>query len=120
MIKIMPVYILFRRKILYFTKKCCRIFLGNTSGYVPGVPRPKLERPDPIPWPDLSAGQAERLRRTRAQRGYSLRHLAALSGVSPPTIRSIEAGGKGAPRSDVLAALADALGIARGWLAYGG
>lgn len=116
----MPIYNFYRQEIFDFVKKCCRIFPSNTSSYIPGVPRPKLERPDPIPWPDLNAGQAERLRRTRAQRGYSLRHLAALSGVSPPTIRSIEAGGKGAPRSDVLAALADALGVSRGWLAYGG
>lgn len=84
------------------------------------VPRPKLERPESLPWPDLGAAQADRLRRTRTQRQYSLRHLAALSGVSPQTIRAIEAGGKGASRSDVLAALADALGVSRGWLAYGG
>lgn len=84
------------------------------------MPRPKLERPEALPWPDLGASQAERLRRTRETRGFSLRHLAALSGVSPQTIRAIEAGGKGASRSDVLAALADALGISRGWLAYGG
>lgn len=94
--------------------------LPNTSGYSAAVPRPKLERPEALPWPDLGANQADRLRRTRAQRGFSLRHLSALSGVSPQTIRAIEAGGKGASRSDVLAALADALGVSRGWLAYGG
>ncbi len=60
-------------------------------------------------WPELGASQAERLRRTRETRGFSLRHLAALYGVSPQTIRAIEAGGKGASRSDVLAAIADAL-----------
>ena len=86
----------------------CPICQRNTWDYIPDVPRPKLERPDPIPWPDLNLGQSERLRRTRAQRGFSLRHLAALSGVSPATIRAIESGGKGAPRSDVLAALAGA------------
>ena len=98
----------------------CPIYPHYTSNYIAAVPRPKLERPDPLPWPNLSLGQSERLRRTRHQRGYSLRHLAALSGVSPATIRSIESGGKGAPRCDVLAALADALGVSRGWLAYGG
>lgn len=96
------------------------IFTTNAFDYVLAVSRPKTQRPEPLPWPDLGAGQADRLRRTRAQRGYSLRHLAAMSGVSPQTIRAIEAGGKGASRSDVLAALADALGVSRGWLAYGG
>jgi len=92
----------------------------NIFDYVLAVPRPKVQRPDALPWPDLGASQADRLKRTRAQRAYSLRHLAAMSGVSPQTIRAIETGGKGASRSDVLAALADALGVSRGWLAYGG
>ena len=55
----------------------------------------------------------------RERRGWSLRDLAAASGVSVRSIRTIEAGGKGAVRSDVLAALADALEVPRGWLAYG-
>jgi transcriptional regulator with XRE-family HTH domain len=82
--------------------------------------RPKAQPPTQVSWPDLGAGQAERLRLTRADKGWSLRYLAAASGVSVRTIRAIEAGGKGASRSDVLAAFADALRVSRGWLSYGG
>ena len=82
--------------------------------------RPTKDRPAAVPWPDLGPGQAERLRRFREARGWSQYDLSAAAGVSAMTIRAIEKGGKGASRSDVLAALADALGVSRGLLAYGG
>ncbi len=82
--------------------------------------RPPAERPSRVTGtPDIGPGQAERLRVLRERRGWSLRDLAAASGVSVRSIRTIEGGGKGAVRSDVLAALADALDVPRGWLAYG-
>lgn len=68
--------------------------------------------------PKLGPGQAERLRTLRVRKGWSLRDLAAASGVSVRSIRTIEAG-SGAVRSDILASLADALDVPRGWLAYG-
>lgn len=84
------------------------------------MPRPRVERPQQVPWPDLAKGQSDRLRRTREAKGYSLRDLAAASGVTTRTISAIEMGGKGETSCAVVAALADALGVPRGWLAFGG
>lgn len=84
------------------------------------MPRPRVERPQQVPWPDLAAGQAERLRRTREAKGWSLRDLAAAAGVTTRTISAIEMGGKGETSCAVMGALADALGVPRGWLAFGG
>jgi len=82
--------------------------------------RPPAERPSKVTGPpDIGPGQSERLREMRRRKGWSLRDLAAASGVSVRSIRTIEAGGKGAVRSDILAALADAFDVPRGWLAYG-
>lgn len=82
--------------------------------------RPKSERPQQVPWPELGQGQGERLRRTRESKGYSLRDLAAAAGLTTRTIQAIEAGAKGETSCAVIAALADALGVPRGWLAFGG
>lgn len=85
------------------------------------VPRSKVERPKPVLAPDLATGQAERLRRSREAKAWSLRDLAAASGVSMRTIHSIEAGtGKGAASCVTMARLADALHVPRGWLSFGG
>lgn len=84
------------------------------------VPRPRVNRPQQVPWPDLAQGQAERLRRTREAKGWSLRDLAAAAGVTTRTIGAIESGAKGETSCAVVAALADALGVPRGWLAFGG
>lgn len=82
--------------------------------------RAKAERPSKVTGPpEVGPGQAERLREMRRRKGWSLRDLAAASGVSVRSIRTIEGGGRGAVRSDILAALADALAVPRGWLAYG-
>lgn len=87
---------------------------------VRAMPRPRVQRPQQVPWPDLAQGQAERLRRTREAKGYSLRDLAAASGVTTRTISAIEMGAKGETSCAVVGALADALGVPRGWLAFGG
>ena len=84
------------------------------------MPRPKAQRPQQVPWPDLGQGQGERLRRLRGEKGYSLRDLSAAAGVTTRTIQAIETGGKGETSCAVIAALADALGVPRGWLAFGG
>ena len=44
--------------------------------------RPKADRPRPIEWPEIASGQSERLRALRERREWSLRDLAAASGVS--------------------------------------
>lgn len=82
--------------------------------------RPKKERPQKVEPPSLGAGQAERLQWTRKQRDLSLYDLSAAAGVSVRTIRDIESGKKGGTSADVLARLADALHVSRGWLAFGG
>lgn len=84
------------------------------------VPRKPAERPEQVPKPDLGQGQAERLARARQAKGYSLRDLARASGVTTGAIQAIEAGSKGKTSCFVMAALADALGVPRGWLAFGG
>ncbi len=84
------------------------------------MPNPRATRPQQVPWPDLGQGQGERLRRTREAKAYSLRDLAAAAGVTTRTIQAIESGGKGETSCAVVAALADALGVPRGWLAFGG
>lgn len=92
----------------------------SSSAKVRPVARPEKARPEPVPWPELGQGQAERLRWTREQRGWSLRDLSAASGVSTRTIRDIESGQKKGTSADVMAALADALHVPRGWLTFGG
>jgi ribosome-binding protein aMBF1 (putative translation factor) len=89
---------------------------------LPAVPRPKAERPKrTLIKPDLAAGQAARLRQAREAKGWSLRDLVAASGVSVRTIHAIEDGkGSGASTCVTMASLADALGVSRGWLAFGG
>jgi len=96
--------------------------LGVTdeASILPDVARPTAERPPTVPWPELGAGQGDRLSHARKDKRWSLRQLAAASGVSVRTIREIESGNKGATRSDVMAALADALRVPRGWLTFGG
>lgn len=87
---------------------------------VPCVPRPKAERPPTVPTPVLGPGQADRLRRSREDKGWSLRQLSAAAGVSVRTIREIESGDKEGTSSNIMAALADALRVPRGWLTFGG
>ncbi len=89
------------------------------AAYPDDVPRPKTQRPEPVADPDLGAGQADRLRRARIAKGYSLHDLAAGSRVAAKTILGIEKG-TATPTCVTMARLADALGVPRGWLAFGG
>lgn len=90
------------------------------AAYSSDVPRPRSQRPELVPVPDIGTGQAERLRRSRITKGYSLHDLAAASGVAAKTILVIEQGAKGTASCLTMAKLADALGVPRGWLAFGG
>lgn len=53
---------------------------------------------------------ASRLKRLRAQRGFTQMQLAKQAGVSPTTVRSLELG-RSKPQAATIQALADALGI---------
>jgi transcriptional regulator with XRE-family HTH domain len=59
----------------------------------------------------------ERLRSIRTERGYTRTDLARMAERSPPTIAAIEDGGQAGV--DTIEALAKALGVSPGWLAYG-
>lgn len=92
-----------------------------TPNTLPAVARAKAERPKAVPAPELGDGQSKRLSRSREERGWSLRDLAAASGVSARTIHAIENGtSRGAASCMTMARLADALHVPRGWLAFGG
>ena len=92
----------------------------RTSVMVPAVPTEKVPVPETVPWPELGSGQAVRLKWSRDRLGWSLADLASASGVSIRTIREIESGKTAGTSADVMAALADALRVSRGWLAFGG
>lgn len=70
---------------------------------------------------EISAGLARRLRETRLAKGMSTAALAKAAGVGRTTILNAEAAERGGAGMSLtaLAALADALGVARGWLAFG-
>lgn len=83
------------------------------------MPRTPKSRPEPVAKPTLGDGQATRLKQARTTKGYSLRDLSIASGVSTSAISAIESGAKGEATCQTIAALADALGVKRGWLAFG-
>ena len=62
-------------------------------------------------------GMGERLRSIRTERGYTRTDLARMADRKPPTIAAIEDGGQSGV--DTIEALAKALGVSPGWLAYG-
>jgi transcriptional regulator with XRE-family HTH domain len=70
---------------------------------------------------EISTGLARRLRETRLAKGLSTAALARQAGVGRTLILIAEnpATGGGGMSLAALAALADALGVARGWLAFG-
>jgi transcriptional regulator with XRE-family HTH domain len=70
--------------------------------------------PDPVEREQLRATLAEVLRRERAARRLSQRHLAALAGCHPRTVERLEAG-RLRPTTALLAALAHALAVPPGW-----
>lgn len=67
----------------------------------------------------LRAELPKRLRRALQDRNWDAADLGARSGVTPEAVRRILRG-EGLPSLPVCAALADALGLGRGQLAFGG
>lgn len=68
---------------------------------------------------ELGAGLARRLRDTRLEVGLSTAALARQSGLGRTLVLLAEAGRGGAVGLAAVAALADALGVRRAWLAFG-
>ncbi len=60
---------------------------------------------------------AERLQTIRTARGRTRTELARLADLTPGTVAHIEGGGKA--KVDTVEALAQALGVSPGWLAFG-
>ena len=79
---------------------------------------------DPEPQPtaegfrDRWQGMPERLRLAREARGYTMRGLARLAGLTAQAVLYTEEG-KTVPKVDTCELLAVALHVAPGWLAYG-
>lgn len=67
----------------------------------------------------LSREIAERLNAAREQRGMTIKELARAAMVNPDTVVSISQAQTINPGVGTLADLAKALGVPRGWLAYG-
>jgi transcriptional regulator with XRE-family HTH domain len=68
----------------------------------------------------MGAQLAERLRKSRAARGWTAQELADQSAVSRQQIYNIEGGRGGNTGITTIKRLADALGVAAGYLAFGG
>lgn len=90
-----------------------------------GRGRPEKHRPDRLP-NATKAAQLEhqraiglRLADQRTRRGWSPADLAARTGLTAQAIRMLEQGQRD-PQSWTIKLLADALGCAAGYLAYGG
>jgi transcriptional regulator with XRE-family HTH domain len=92
--------------------------------FKPRRPRPALPLDPPVPEPDsrpardLWRGVAERLAYARTTGGLSLRQIAEAAGVSRQTVLLIERG-HNEPLISTVEALAVALGVSPGWLAFG-
>lgn len=68
----------------------------------------------------IGDGLARRLRERREEKGLSQADLADRAGQSKTQILNLEAGRGGGARLDTIHALAEALGVPAGWLAFGG
>lgn len=80
---------------------------------------PKDPRPsEPKPCPELYKLLPQRLREARESSGQSLRGLALACGLSGPGVAKIEMG-VSVPTLDNIEAIAKALGVSPGWLAFG-
>lgn len=62
---------------------------------------------------------SDRLRAARAQRGWTQKELAELSGLTPSAICNYESGRRAHPCAPALLKLAEVLGVSPGWLAEG-
>ena len=82
----------------------------------------KYDEPEPQPGIGLFRARyetcGERLRQAREQSGHSLRAIAEAAGVSFQAVQYTESG-LTAPRVDTIEAIAVALDVPPGWLAYG-
>lgn len=92
-----------------FRERIRRSFL-----HLPKDPRPG--QPQPCPYAHKMLPQ--RLRDTLERAGLSLRALALAAGLSGPGVAKIE-NGESVPTLDNVEALARALGVSPGWLAFG-
>lgn len=87
-------------------------------------PRPAVPFDDPVPEPGKGLFHAryvdcgERLRQVREQLGLSLRSLAEAANVSYQAVLNTETG-LTVPKAETIEAIAVALDVAPGWLAYG-
>lgn len=72
----------------------------------------------PQPCPESYRGLPQRLQESRERLGLSLRALALAAGLSGPGVAKIE-NGESVPTLDNVEALAKALGVSPGWLAFG-
>jgi transcriptional regulator with XRE-family HTH domain len=67
----------------------------------------------------IAEGFAERLRSARQAAGLTIRGLAEKTGITHQSVVAYEAGRGGGVRLDIVAALADAVGVSASWLAFG-
>lgn len=67
--------------------------------------------------PATCDGMGARLQAVRVERAMSKAHLGRLAGLTAPSITQIEKGGQSGV--EVVEALAQALGVSPGWLAFG-
>jgi transcriptional regulator with XRE-family HTH domain len=81
---------------------------------IPKDPRPGA----PQPCPESYKGMPARIQVARQKAGLSLRGLADASGLSGPGVKKIEIGAS-VPTIDNVEAIAKALGVSPGWLAFG-
>lgn len=81
---------------------------------IPKDPRPGA----PQPCPESYKGMPARIQAARQKAGLSLRGLADASGLSGPGVKKIETGAS-VPTIDNVEAIAKALGVSPGWLAFG-
>lgn len=92
-------------------------FRPKTPSYLKSDETPKPQ-PGTGVFRERYKGAAERLRTSRERLGLSLRDLAAAAQVSYQAVLYTETG-KTVPRLDTVEAIAVALDVAPGWLAYG-
>ena len=68
----------------------------------------------------IGVALARRLRQARDDRSLTQTELAERAGCTKTQIVNLEAGTGGGARLDTIQAIAEALGVAAGWLAFGG
>jgi transcriptional regulator with XRE-family HTH domain len=68
----------------------------------------------------IGEGLARRLRQSRERAGLKQEQVAERAGCTRAQIINLEAGKGGGARLDTVEALAEALGVPAGWLAFGG